>query len=259
MRGRQRGFALPAAIVALAVFALVALVVVDEGRGRTALLAGRMVQARLAAAADAGIALAIEGVARAGAARWPVDGRPHGANFDGVTLQIAVEDERGRLPLNALDGRLLRALLGALGLQGERRETLARTIEAARRRPFRAIGDMAVLPGMDGGLLTRLGPVLSFVPRADAGSVDARYAGPFVRALLDWAPVMERVPDGFPVLLARHQQDGATTWAADEVLAQKIVRVTVTAGLGARDRLTRMAVVEFTGDAARPFVVRDWQ
>ncbi len=259
MRRGQRGFALPAAIVALAVFALVALTVVDEGRGRTALLAGRLVQARLSAAADAGIALAIEGVARPGNARWPVDGRPHGVNFDGVALQIAVEDERGRLPLNAIDGRLLRALLGALGLQGERREALARMIEAARQRPFRTLEAMAALPGMDAGLLARLGPVLSFVPRADAGSVDARYAGPFVRAVLDWAPVMERVPDGFPVLLARHQQDRPTAWAADDALAQKIVRITVTAGLGARDRLMRLAVVEFTGDAARPFVVRDWR
>ena len=96
----ERGFALVAAVAGVAVLAYIAVQVLAVDRGGIALAGGRVGQARLAAAADAGIYMAVHGLADEDRSeRWSIDGRTRELEFDGNALTVTVEDERGKAPL----------------------------------------------------------------------------------------------------------------------------------------------------------------
>lgn len=107
------GYASVAAVAGVGVFALMALALMQAGRSTIAIAAAHVAQARTAAAAEAGLALGLDGVLDRG---WPIDGRVIAARFEGVELAIRVEDERGKVPLNQLDERTAAALARAAGL-----------------------------------------------------------------------------------------------------------------------------------------------
>ena len=65
------GYASVAAVAGVGVFALMALALVQAGRGTTAIAAAHVAQARTAAAAEAGLALGLDGVLDRS---WPIDG-----------------------------------------------------------------------------------------------------------------------------------------------------------------------------------------
>jgi general secretion pathway protein K len=96
---RDSGYALVAAVTAVAAFAYVAFEVLAANQGAAALVGGRIGHARLAAAAEAGLYLAIHGLATDDrATRWSIDGRSRDIDFDGVELAVAIDDERGKAP-----------------------------------------------------------------------------------------------------------------------------------------------------------------
>lgn len=278
--GRQRGFALPAAVLGVAAFALLALSVVDWGRGVGALLQARVTAARLSGAAAAGLSLAIHGAGMNDPhRRWPRDGRPRALTFDGVALTVVIEDERAFVPLNAVSTPVLRALFAHLGLRGARldgqvavlgdwmdgddearpggaeRAAYAAAGIAPRNGPLREAGELAVLKGMDGAVLDRLLPLISLVPRADQGMIDGRWARPEIAAIMAGIG-----PDDMDALMRARAADPAQeTDSGGEALARVIIRVTVEARLGP-DAVTRQrAVVEYTGDPARPYWIRSFR
>ena len=76
-RRGERGYALVAAVAAVAAFAYIAFQVLAASQGGVAIVSGRLQQARLSAAADAGIALAVHNLATSDRTlRWSIDGRP---------------------------------------------------------------------------------------------------------------------------------------------------------------------------------------
>lgn len=279
---RQRGFALPAAVVGTGIFALVAVSILDWGRGTTALLQARAVQARLAAAAEAGVTMAIHGVAiEDRTRRWPVGGAPRTMAFDGVALTIVVTDERGRIPLNSVEPEVIRALLAHAGVDGMQLDELADAVEdwmdeddsprlhgaeredygdgtpGPRNGPFRSLGEIAEVRGMTPAVLARIAPLISLTPRADIGVVDQRHASADVISIMNAGAV-----DGFSALVNRREEEGqrvAIEIADDEPIALRLVHVQVTARLGNEAALTREAVVEFTGAPNRPYWIRAWQ
>ena len=112
----EAGYASVAAIAGVGVFALMALALVQAGRATTMVSAAHVAQARAAAAAQAGLALGLDGALSRG---WPIDGRPVTARFEGFQLVIRIEDERGKVPLNQLDEGTASALARASGVDDE--------------------------------------------------------------------------------------------------------------------------------------------
>ena len=121
----DRGWALVSVLWVLAILALLAAaaqtLTYTSARGERHLLE----RALLNAALDAGVARAIAGITDARLdQRWPVDGTPQRFVYDGVTLAISIQDETGRIDLNAADGSLLRQLLASAGESPDRASAL---------------------------------------------------------------------------------------------------------------------------------------
>lgn len=278
-RDGARGFALPAAVLGVAIFALLALAIIDWGRGTTALLRAETLRVRLEAAADAGLNLAIHGLAiEDRTLRWPVGGGPRRILFDGVSLDIAVEDERGKVPINSVDTPVIRAMLahaGASGLQldeltdavedwideddtprlhGAEKDAYAGTGVVPRNAGFRTIGEIGLVKGMTPRMLAVIAPLVSLIPRADIGIVDGRQAGPEVLAIMSGDGI-----DSFAVINRRREEAGqqvAIDIADDEPVALRMVTIRVTAAMAGGARLDRVTTVEFTGDPRKPFWIR---
>jgi general secretion pathway protein K len=273
---REDGYALIAAVTAVAAFAYVAFQVMASGQGGTSVVSSRIEQAKLAAAADAGIALAIHGLAVEDPdARWRIDGRQRSEAFDGVKLAIVVEDERGKVPLNRINDIEAHALFTGAGADSERADALTAEYRAwegrntangqseppptaadqpIRRGPFATVGELMALKDMDAALLRRIAPV---------ATVFFGESGPFLPE--------EARPLAVVAMNAHSGDDsGAVSYAdavappapdediagADDHLYGRPVTVSVTAQARDGARTHRMAIVELTGDPDRPYWVR---
>jgi len=134
-RRSDGGTAFLTALLAVAVFAYIALEILEMERGTVAVLEAESEQGRLVAAADAGLVQTIYQLGlKDGSQRLQPDGRTHSAYFDGVDLAIVAQDERGKVPLNSVGSDVERRLLAAAGVEGERLQALAETTPSARRR-----------------------------------------------------------------------------------------------------------------------------
>jgi general secretion pathway protein K len=210
VRQNDEGYAIVAAVAALAVFATLAYAVLAADRGDIDELGGQYRQARLEAAADAGLAEAVEGLAVDDPAqRWPIDGRAQSVQFEGARLTIRVEDERGKAPLDGLTELQLRRLFAGAGASGERQQTLVDSFldwvedEASPPRPNGAkaayyqpygirprygapatLDEIARIKGMDPALLARIKPALT-VHFGSSGGFDRDTATPLAIAVHD--------------------------------------------------------------------------
>lgn len=264
-RRRDDGYALVAAVAAVAAFSYIAFEVLAVNRGGMASVNGEFSRARLAAAAEAGLALAVQGLS-AGDGRWPIDGRPRTIAFNGAELSIAIEDEKGKAPLNDLEEEDVRQMFSAAGVSGARLMTLvdsfadwqdeddARRASGAERAEYAYAGlrprngqlhnveELSALNGMDRALYARLAPALTVFPGARGGFNPAT-ASAMALAIMsggdeaDDQPSVQRAPA--PASLAGHP-----------------LTVRVIAGDGHGGRLERSAVIELTGHAERPYWVR---
>src|SRR5580658_5734819 len=101
---REHGFAMVAAVAAVGAFAFISFEVLAADRGVISSVSARIEQARLAAAADAGMMMAIHGLGQEDASqRWAIDGKSRELVFRGVDLLVTVQDERGKAPLDGLN------------------------------------------------------------------------------------------------------------------------------------------------------------
>ncbi|HZZ90149.1 MAG TPA: hypothetical protein VFE13_17605, partial [Caulobacteraceae bacterium] len=124
-RAGEDGYAIVAAVAALAVFAAIAFAILAAGRGDLADLRGEAAHARLDAAAEAGLAQAIQGVDTDDVTRrWPIDGRARTLSFNGARLTIVIEDERGKAPIAGLSDDQLHRLFTGAGAPADRVEKL---------------------------------------------------------------------------------------------------------------------------------------
>jgi general secretion pathway protein K len=274
---RDGGYALVAAVTAVAAFAYLAFQVLAANQGDVAAVSGRLQQARLSAAADAGLALAIHGLgAEDRGVRWSIDGRPRQLDFHGIDLTVTVEDERGKAPLAGLNDEQARALFAGGGASGGQLDALVREFrdwqsdQAAtpdlasdlegpaggppvRHGPFRTVQELAGLKDMDRAIFARIAP---------AATVFFEENGPFEpghATALAKATMSADVPASADDLAAEasiDQQRPEEDLAPDDHYIGRTLTVRVVARDRSGGQTHRMEIVELTGDKTRPFWVR---
>jgi len=277
MGRRDRGTAVLAAVAAIAVFSTLSLEMLTTERGINAEVAARLERARLEAAAEAATMVAIQGLAvEDRVQRWSIDGRPRTFEFDGVSMTITVEDERGKVPLNRLDEDQARRLFEAAGVTGERLEVLTDSLNdwlddddetrphgaeaayyAARGRVpdghFQTIYDLAGLRGMDETLMARLAPYLT-TNFGNSGGFSAATSTPFA------IRVMSQGGQDGPEAIERERELNGQRTAIEISAEQSLVGRPLTIRVAATDRqggaLKRATLVELTGAASNPYWIR---
>jgi general secretion pathway protein K len=274
----EDGYAIVAAVAALAVFAAIAFAILASGRGDIADLRGEVARAKLDAAADAGLARAIQGLATDDLThRWPIDGRARTLSFDGDRLTIVVEDERGKAPIAGLDAGQLRRLFVGAGADDDRaaklvdayqdwfdpdadptRHAAETALYAARGlKPPDAAGgsvdELARLNGMDASTFARIRRALT--PYfGNSGPFTPRTASPLAIATMSEAGADD------PAVLERQRElageHPALEIADEKSMAGHAVTIAVRAEDASGDRVEHRTVVEFTGKSSPAFYIR---
>jgi general secretion pathway protein K len=277
-RAGQRGIALLAVLWAVAVLAVLAMDVLLASRREALHGRDRLEHARLEAAAEAGLALAVRALLRnAPAAALG----PH--EFDGSRILVGLEPEAGKVDLNAAAPELLRALLLGLGVPGGQALALAAAIidwrdpdqvpergglelegyrQQGRAVPprdaeFQSVAEMADLAGMTPELLERLAPLVTVHHRRP--EPEFALAAPPVRQALLLARRLQAAAD---------QAEGGAATAAPPTpaaasprqgLAGQAFTLLIAVERPEGGRLRRVAVVRLTGNPKEPYWLHDWR
>lgn len=273
-RPGEQGYALIAAVISIIVFALMALTVITAVRGPTIMASAELDRARLSAAADAGIALAIQGLLQDDPARrWTIDGKPRQTEFDGMALSIAVEDERGKIALNLINKNQAERMFSGFGLsgaaletavdgfmdwrdedsdprlRGAERETYTRLRIRPRNGELRSVGELALINGVGQKLASRIAPFAT-VNFGTNGEFDPRFASPLAIRVSE---------DDFDAVDAARQAARPASLLPAAITQSLIgrpltIRVDATRAPGGHAR--RQVILELTGSDIRPYVIR---
>ncbi len=257
--------------------ALLALTMIEATRGTARSARAELERARLTAAADAGVALAVQGLAQpAGARRWRPGEQPRRVTFGAAALEIRIEEELAKVPINTLNDQQVEALLAEFGLQGaeleeardafldwrdgddearlrgaEAEDYAARGIRP-RNGALRTNMELAAIPAIGPELALRMDPFITVFTPANGRFARAN-ASPLARRVMA-DRVFEEGFAGAPAIQGG-LADGETGRADDGVTGRPL-RVIVTARGADGSAARRNVVIELTGNPARPFVVR---
>lgn len=284
---RERGIAL---LVVVWVLALLAVLVVGfSGDARTELLLARnhYESAGARAIADAGVSLAIFGVLDPmPETQWPADGRQRELRYADGTIRVSVQDEGGKIDLNAAPPELLSGLLRAAGLSPADAVHLAQTIDEWRRAQqqadappagrrvassaavrrqattFRVIEDLRLVPGVTRDIYDRVAPFVTVY--SGVADIDPLTAPPQVLRSLPEVNAAE-VED----FLSARQRLGpvpgqlpSLTGAASGFLAHRVLQNATVISEGKTaggTTFTRAAVVSLSADPSAPYSILSWR
>ncbi|RIA46314.1 type II secretion system (T2SS) protein K [Hephaestia caeni] len=278
MNKNEDGYALVAAVASIAVFAAMALTVLSATRMGIDDAAAEQSQLQASAAADAGVALALSGLMASDATqRWSLDGRERQLTFDGARLHVRIEDERGKVPISALDEPMATRLLEAVGLEGDRlliaRDSLLDWTDGDDEpRPFGAesayyavagirptngflssIEELGSIRGFDAALVQRVRPfATAYTSRA---GFDPKFAHPLAIMIMEEGG-FEGGPAAIDRARERSGQRTALEFSDATDLVGRPLTIIVEARLPDGSRAARRVVVEITGRSERPYLVR---
>lgn len=294
MRRHERGTALLLVLWVTILLAalLVGVAAASRSHGEAALYGAERVRAELAA--EAGLAHAVAGLrAPDQQHQWVPDGRRYAFDFDGARVTVAVVDVSGLADLNAATPELLRGLFQAAGADASAASRMADTVVAWRggaagarfgaqsfagnspdgaaatafSGPFRAIDQLARLPGMDAALYDKVEHTVTVF--SGRNFPDASYAGALLLASLRGIDVRQATAlvEGRRNLPA--QRDAGNGGAFGAVANGPLVagyggvveRVFSVAEMpdGTRVGLDVTIRLTLTGTRARPYKVLDWR
>lgn len=284
--GRSRGIALIAALWVLTLLSVIAGALLRTGHTEQRIARTVLAQAEARALAKAGIARAIAALlARDPADPWRLDGAKRRLAIGNHIVTVAIQDELGRIDLNAAEDGILEALFVALGLAADAAAALvdaigdwrdeddlrrARGAEAQayraagllygpRNGAFESVDELAQVKGMTPDLLERARPALTVLSRRPF--VDPATAP---RAALAALPGLDRVTiddmlrprESRAASGARHAPDGSPAAIID--LTGRVFTVAARVERE-RDGAERTVAVRFTGDPRRPVLIQDWR
>lgn len=285
MTRRERGTALLLVLwVTVLLAALLAgVAAASRSHSQAALYGSERVRAELAA--EAGLAHAIAGL-RAPDVRdqWIPDGRAYGFDFDGAKVVVQVVDVSGLVDLNASPPDLLGNLFTSAGMTRGQADQLANMMVAWRggaqptpgqgragpmpsRGPFRAVEQLARLPGMTADLFARIEPAVTVF--SGRNFPDASYAPP-----LSLAALQNVAPDQAQTMVEQRRSHPAQRGAGNGRALGSVVNGPLVAGYGGvvervfstatmpdgtRVDLDVTIRLALTGTQARPYKVLDWR
>lgn len=282
----ERGWALVSVLWAITMLSLMAMatqaLTVTSYRSEV----HAMVDARADADLDAAVVAAVLGISDLRPERrWRVDGTATPFVFDGVRMHVSVQDELGRIDLNASSGALIRQLLLGAGLPPDEAGKLSDSIlywrsktglenlrgaadedyRAAhltylpRHGPFQTVDEVKLVLGMTPRLFAAIGPALTVYSKRP--SLDPTVAPREALVALypndpDRIEQIVRARSGDP---DASMQLGFSPASAATLTAPSGRAYSITAKLVIGRRMfTRSAVVELTGSSERPFFVLAW-
>ena len=275
MKRRERGAALLLVLWATILLAalLVGVAAASRSHSEAALYGAEHARAELAA--EAGLAQAIAGLrATDQQHQWVPDGRPYTFVFDGAKVTIRVIDVSGMADLNAAPPTLLSSIFQAAGVDAARADQLADVVESSRGgipgkpgQPFRAIDELARLPGMDLNLFSKIENAVTVY--SGRNFPDASYAGTLVVASLRGVGVA-KAQTLVNARRKRPAQRGAGNGQAFGAVANGplvagyggvVERVFSVAEMADGNRASLDATIRLalTGTQARPYKVLDWR
>ena len=292
-RPGERGIALIMVLWVVALLALVLSAFAGESRVALDIARNRLAAAEAETAADAGVALALSGVAAtlSEAARapgappaedeWEADGTVHALQWQGAELRVRVDSESGKIDLNAAPDEAFAALFQALGIAPGQaadlatalidwRKRRAAALGIAKRRsaahlsdeptgPFFALEELKRVPGVTPDLYAAIAPYVTVWSKQPVP--DPRTAS---------RPVLLTIPGVDPArvdawLALRGRQQAAAPVPRDlasGLVATNLMRPTVTVHVEARiagARFRRNAVALVTGDPSDPVHMLAWE
>jgi general secretion pathway protein K len=275
---REEGYALIAAILSMVIFALMALSIINATRSATIMGAAEIDRARLSAAADAGVAIAVNGLMlKDPARRWGINSKARRERFDDMLLDILVEDERGKIALNLINKKQVEIMFSEFGLQGLELEAAVDAFmdwrdEDDDPRPrgaefevyapkkikprngeLRSLGELALINGIGSALAERIAPYATV--NFGTGEFDPTYASPIAsRVSLDSevaVSLAERT-----AAIERGGTINARRAPVSDSLIGRPLTIRVKARRGVDASAERTVIVELTGSPVRPYVIR---
>ncbi len=275
--GRERGFAMIAAIVGVAAFGFIAFEIMAQDRGVLAEVRGEAEQAQLVAACDAGLYMAISNLATTDLTqRWGIDGHARVVPFGAMTLTITVEDERGKVPLNGIIEEEVRQLFAAAGATGTQLDQVTGAFEdwqdsdnsarpngaeapayaslgyKPRNAAFRTIGELRMIKGMTDTLYAQVAPAVT-VFFGESGGFAESTAQPLA------LQVLGDVAANSPEVIERERELAGQVPPPTSGTKVSLIGRTLTVRVEARRGATylkRTAIVELTGSTATPYWLR---
>jgi general secretion pathway protein K len=264
---RERGIAIVAALWAAAILAVIVGSVLQLVRADAGLGHGRQEAAELGAVVDGAVNLTILALLAPTGAQWPVNGSPMTLPFAGHEIRVSVEDESGKLDLNAVGAATLQRLFASVGLETDAARRLAENVvnwperspsdTASDRRPrgarFQSVEDLQLVAGMTPEIYRRAAPLLTVYSQTPW--IDPAYSTPAVLALFresdaNAEAALRRIEEERAGLRAPAQAPGVSLGHAFTITAE--LRTPTAA------RIVRIAVVRLTGQARVPLLIYRW-
>lgn len=275
MRRHERGAALLLVLWATVLLAalLAGVAAASRSHSQAALYGAEHARAELAA--EAGLAQAVAGLrAPDQQHQWVPDGRPYTFDFDGAKVTVMVVDVSGMADLNAAPAGLLRGIFQAAGVDAMRAGQLADAVVSSRGgasgkagQPFRAIDQLARLPGMDLALFGKIENAVTVY--SGRNFPDASYTGALVLASLRGIGVAQA-----ETLVDVRRKTPARRGAGNGQAFGAVANGPLVAGYGGvvervfsiaempdgnRAGLDVTLRLALTGTQARPYKVLDWR
>jgi len=276
-----RGIALVAVLWAVMLLALMAQSFTTDVRTGTQLTQNLVANAEARALADAAVHVAIERLlSERSDANRAYDGSPHRTNIGGAEIEIAVQDENGRIDLNKSPTALLERLFQWTGRTPDEARSIVDAIVDWRDRDslrrlngaeasdyrqanrgyepknlgFDSVEELRLVLGITPALFNKIQPAVTVY--SSRGRIDQRAATATVLAtLLDDAAeakaYLEERRDGAPL------PDLPKTFTARSRPINFTIRATAKSANGGR--FTREAVVHLAGARGRPFSIWAWR
>ncbi|WP_421848485.1 general secretion pathway protein GspK [Novosphingobium sp.] len=273
----ERGYAMLAVVAGIGVMAALAAGAAAATAARLDTLEAETSRARLTAAADAGVEIALANLTRPGlAARWAIDGRTYDANFNAVPISIRIEDEAGKIMINRIDGENIGWLMAALGLPPAQIATMRDSFDdwidqddeprsngaesadyrrrgyAARNGPPQSVEELGDIRGFTPALVERVARIATV--EVAGKPFDKRYADPLA------IEVMNDGDRASPAVIERQReiagQRPALAISDPADWSGRVVTIIATAHGPGGAQAQRRVVVEITGKPRQPYVLR---
>jgi general secretion pathway protein K len=286
MEGNEhdRGLALVSVLWGISILSLIAAAVMSSTVLSRHMERNAWERTRAEVLTQAAVNRAVLGIGDARAdARWRIDGTPQALALDGAQISVRVEDELGKIDLNAAAGDTFQRLFRAAGLEPVQADALAnRVVEwrsdgeshavssdgdagyrtaglsyLPRHGAFQSVDEIKLVLGMTQQIFARVQPALTVYSQRPY--FDSNVAPK--EALLTLPNMEESTVDA--MLEERRNGQGVRASIAGGLadpaasLTGRAFTVLVTVTTGKAKTTTRVAI-RLTGDPTRPYLIMDW-